>query len=83
MTWEMIVVSPSGEEATMYLEREPTIKEFQFHVGGYVERLPSKKDVEVYGDEDGRFKKLPVNSKMSERLGYVVVGPIVEVRRKK
>lgn len=57
----------------------PTLKEAQEFVGGYLQmcpiiNAPSKEPVQLYADEDGISKRLPVNANATLTAGYPILG---------
>lgn len=90
----MVVISPTGGVVTTDFAQEPTLKDLQTAVGGYIEHVKCRYDGrvrEAYVDEDGRSKQYPVNqtaSMMCSEWGYgVIVGnicivvPVPEIER--
>lgn len=80
-----ILIRPdlSGEDVGPINRRTSGLGELQHHIGGYFEELPSQR-IHPYlalGDEDGRSKGLVLNRVASLMLGYVVLGPVLIVRR--
>lgn len=57
----------------------PTLEEAQEFVGGYLQmcpimNAPTKEPLQLYADEDGISKKLPVNPNASLTAGYPILG---------
>jgi len=67
-----VIVKPNVEQ--------PSLKELQNLVDGYIERVPctykSKKEVMII-NEEGRLKSLPVNMYASDYYNGVIVGDAV------
>ena len=79
---EIVKVDGTIEKVTT--EQQPTLKEVQDWVGGYVERVSAfpmdglKRDfVELYVNEEGRLDGLPVNEQASVLCGQEIVGNAV------
>lgn len=55
----------------------PTLEAAQQIVGGYLElvKIPGRADIQIFVDEDGLMKKLPLNEEASALAGQPIVGP--------
>ena len=76
---KILILKAGGTQEPIELERQPTLKELQEWVGGYVEKVrvwPSF-GKEMYANEDGRMKRLPMNAEASVMSGQPIVGNAV------
>ena len=64
-TWT--TVEQYGEPKTLYRkDKEPTLKEMQKFVGGYIEVVQAKNGDDIILNEEGRIFGYPVNHEASE-----------------
>jgi hypothetical protein len=59
-----------------FIEHKPTLEEAQKLIGGYVELIQCK-HFQLLVDEDGRPKRLPINTDASFMAGRPIVGPAI------
>ena len=61
------VMSEDGSYITIYIDdKEPTLKEMQKMVGGYIEVVYAENGDQIILDEEGRLKEKPINEDASE-----------------
>lgn len=79
-----IVIRANGTEAEVKPKgKRLSLEEMQAAVGGYIERVTIRGG-EIYVDEEGLLKGLPLNQKASELAGRDLVGnALVLVRESK
>jgi len=78
-----IVIRADGTEAEVKPKGKTlSLEEMQAAVGGYIERVQIRGG-EVYVDEDGRMKGLPLNMKASMLAGMDLCGNALVLTREK
>lgn len=76
-----IVIRANGTEAEVKPKGKTlTLEEMQAAVGGYIERVTIRGG-EVYVDEDGIAKGLPLNLKASQMAGMDLLGNALVLTR--
>jgi len=60
----------------------PTLEEAQAMVGGYVEMVVDRPDLQVLVDEDGYMKRGSFNNKASELCNMPIVGNAIVLKGK-
>ena len=70
-------------KVTVFEKTEPTLKEAQNLVGGYVERIGLKNGNVMLVNEEGLLSNLEVNSEASGLVGMRIVGNVVVVKNSK
>lgn len=70
-------------KVTVFEKTEPTLKEAQNLVGGYVERIGLKNGDVMLVNEEGLISNLEVNSEASNLVGMPIVGNVVVVKNSK
>jgi len=68
-------------KVTVFEKTEPTLKEAQNLVGGYVERLALENGDVLLVNEEGRFLPLELNTEASKLVGIPIVGNVVVVKK--
>ena len=63
-------------------DKEPTLKELQDEVGGFIELLPLEDGSQMIMDEEGTFKNKPLNYTASLMAGKIIVGDVVILSEK-
>lgn len=80
---DIIVVPPTGDVSTQSINPDAILEELQEIVGGHIEPLRSakiKKGYAVISNEEGILRRLPINSRASELIGFTVHGAVAIVR---
>jgi len=72
------ILGANGTDETIQIDKKPTLEQMQKWVGGYIiEFKPWRKGFQLWVDEDGIPKQLPVNGKASGLVGETIYGTAV------
>ena len=68
MVWQKIMSEDGSYQTVIYNDKEhqPTLKQMQEFVGGYIQIIDNKDGDQFIVDEEGRLKGKPVNPDASE-----------------
>jgi hypothetical protein len=68
MAWQKIMAEDGSYQTVIYNDKEhqPTLKQMQDFVGGYIQIIDNKDGDQFIIDEEGRLKGKPVNPDASE-----------------
>ena len=68
MAWQKIMAEDSSYQTIIYNneEHQPTLKQMQDFVGGYIQIVTNKAGDQFIMDEEGRLKEKPINPDASE-----------------
>ena len=68
MAWQKIMAEDGSYQTVIYNDKEhqPTLKQMQEFVGGYIQIIDNKDGDQFIVDEEGRLKGKPVNPDASE-----------------
>lgn len=85
----MNLTCPKGTKTRVISEKseKPTLEEAQEFVGGYLQMCPLMdapfdEKVQLFADEDGISKKLPVNPNATLTAGYPILGNVLILKGK-
>jgi len=70
------VIPAQGEPFAPLVDKEPTLEQLQNWVGGYIEVM-TLGDTQLVFDEEGIWKRLPINHNASNVAGRTLVGNVV------
>lgn len=74
---ELIIIKPSGEYTRVERIEEPSLKELQDAVEGYIEHISlmwNGKPAHGYVNEDGKLRRLPNNTKATAVYHNIIQG---------